>query len=126
MRVPVATIMVPNTVSWDRDMDHVIEVMKRRGPPTVRVVPSKRKGVQWEALEGSHRVRAAALLGIPVILKPVRLGDKVAGGTLWVREYLEQDTRRHPTAEEILKVLRCKVGRWYRPQITVIITKERP
>ena len=53
----------PNT---DRE---VVAEMKRRGPPRIRAYFD---GEVWHAREGTHRLRAAKLLGLPPVLVPVR------------------------------------------------------
>jgi len=48
----------------------VVEEMKALGRPSIRAVWLENKGM-WAALEGCHRIRAAAKLGLEPIMMPV-------------------------------------------------------
>jgi hypothetical protein len=51
-------------------LDRVVEQMKVLGPPKLRAVWCEDRGF-WAALEGCHRTRAAAKLGLTPIIVPV-------------------------------------------------------
>lgn len=51
-------------------LDHVVAEMLRRGPPVLRACWDPVGGL-WHAREGTHRLRAAHLLGLAPILVPV-------------------------------------------------------
>lgn len=48
-------------------LDHVVREMTRRGPPRIRAHHDAQTGA-WFALEGTHRLRAAKLLGVAPVL----------------------------------------------------------
>lgn len=52
-------------------LNHVIEQMRRLGPPKIRAYFDPVSGA-WMAQEGTHRLRAAKRLGIPPVMVPVR------------------------------------------------------
>ncbi len=49
-------------------LEHVIGEMRRRGPPVLRAYFD---GEVWYAREGTHRLRAAKILGVVPILRSV-------------------------------------------------------
>lgn len=51
-------------------LDRVVEQMKELGPPEIRAVWCEDRGF-WAALEGCHRTRAADMLGLTPIIKPI-------------------------------------------------------
>jgi hypothetical protein len=52
----------------------VVESMRALGSPEIRALWI---GDAWVALEGSHRVAAAAELGVPVVVVPVSEDDEI-------------------------------------------------
>ena len=50
-------------------LDHVIAEMRHRGPPVLRAYYD---GDMWHAREGTHRLRAAKILGLTPVIVPVR------------------------------------------------------
>jgi hypothetical protein len=58
------TIRIPNPPGRGH-LKYVMATMKRRGSPRIRAIRHNRS---WVALEGSHRVSAAAKLGIPITI----------------------------------------------------------
>jgi hypothetical protein len=56
----------------------VTEQMRTLGSPVIRAVETS---YGWAAIEGCHRIRAAAALGVPVRIVPVEYSDDVAPGT---------------------------------------------
>ena len=52
-------------------LEHVVAEMMRLGPPVLR---AHYDGEMWHAREGTHRLRAAKLLGLAPILVPVPWG----------------------------------------------------
>lgn len=51
-------------------LDQVVEKMRELGPPRIRAHRDAQSGT-WFALEGTHRLRAAKLLGVAPIMVPV-------------------------------------------------------
>ena len=73
--------------------------MARLGPPTIRAV---RDGKIYFAIEGSHRIAAAARLGMTPIIKEVTLTDRVRhdfdniGDRASVAEIIAYLSGKHP------------------------------
>lgn len=57
---------------------HVVEQMRSLGMPTIRACWA---GDHWEAIEGSHRLAAAAALNLPVTIVEVRYDDTIEAGS---------------------------------------------
>lgn len=68
-------IFVPNHASTAH-LAEMIEGLKKNGAPTVRAIW---QGDHYRALEGSHRVAAAKVLGLPVIIEELQPTDKMLG-----------------------------------------------
>ena len=69
-----ATIYTPNA-AYAGHLEEVIALMETMGSPTIR---AKWAGDCYYAIEGSHRVAAAAKLGIPVIIVEVDNDDEIS------------------------------------------------
>ena len=72
MGVHVAMVIV-NPLHWYHRPDHlarVVEQMRLMGPPTIRASWDEVGGL-WHAHEGTHRLRAALVLGMAPTLVPV-------------------------------------------------------
>lgn len=68
----MAVIVTPLHAYFDAaHLDHVIGEMVRRGPPRIRASHDTATGA-WFAAEGTHRLRAAARLGLAPVMVPVR------------------------------------------------------
>ena len=52
-----------------KHLEHVVEVMRRLGPPTIRAYFD---GEVWHAREGTHRLRACLALGVVPRLRAVK------------------------------------------------------
>lgn len=63
----------------DDKLQEVIAEMRRLGPPTIRVVDC---GDYLMALEGTHRIAAAAVLQMPLNLVSLEQGDLVEADSL--------------------------------------------
>ena len=60
-----------NPLHWYHREDHlrhVVAEMRRRGPPRIRAYFD---GEVWHAREGTHRLRAAKILGVVPVMIPV-------------------------------------------------------
>lgn len=68
-----ATIYAPNDPYRAKTLAECIRLMKMAGSPTIRCVDFKK---YWRAIEGSHRLKAASILKVPVIIQPVAVGDE--------------------------------------------------
>jgi len=71
-----ANVVAPHPPDDRKHLRRVGEEMRKKGPPTVRAYWN---GREWEAIEGAHRLAAAADLGLPVRIKPVKLDDVFSG-----------------------------------------------
>jgi len=70
-------ITAPNRVDPDILPD-VVRRMKSLGPPVIRAIPLADKRVDhWLALEGSHRIAAAKKLDMAVIIRPMKLNQRI-------------------------------------------------
>lgn len=103
-----AFIYSPNDVIKEH-LKRVMKIMARKGPANLRA--TKIKG-RWHAIEGSHRLKAAQLLKMPVVIKPVLLTDQFKLG--WM-------SGQKRSVEEILKIIRG----WhdsilYRPEVFIV------
>lgn len=58
----------------DSHLEQVMHEMAVLGSPTINAVWMECHGI-WAALEGCHRIRAAAALGIEVNIDPVEYSD---------------------------------------------------
>jgi hypothetical protein len=83
----------------------VVREMKRRGPPKLRAIE---EGGVWHALEGSHRIKAAVHLRLPVILLRQKKRNRITTDVL----------DRKASVKEILKTLMSE-WRGSRPRYTV-------
>lgn len=63
-------IALIHTFFDNKHLDEVVEEMRVLGPPRLRAIWLEDKGM-WAALEGCHRTRAAARLGLEPIIVPV-------------------------------------------------------
>lgn len=95
----MSNIIIPNATRPDHLAD-VIAAMREMGAPRVHAVWA---GEMWVALEGSHRIAAAAALGLTPEIIPVEYGntyvddidpDHVDGWT--VEEFVDRSWR-NPT-----------------------------
>lgn len=77
---------------------HVIAEMERRGPPVIRASWDEQAGI-WHAREGTHRLRAAKLLGIAPVLVPVP----------WKRSPAARERARHAAAKYAHRFERIEV-----------------
>lgn len=74
----MATIFAPHKLT-KQDAEHLAEVtatMQERGAPTIRALWAPEHGV-WLALEGSHRLRAAADLDLVPVVQELALDEVV-------------------------------------------------
>jgi hypothetical protein len=62
----VTTLHAYYSPAW---LSHVVFEMARRGAPRIRAYHDVQTGA-WFAFEGTHRIRAASLLGIAPVLVP--------------------------------------------------------
>jgi len=74
-----STISTPHGPNPTR-LEEVSQVMRRRGPPTIRVYDA---GDHYMALEGCHRVAAAVALGLPVRVKLLAESDLIRHDWDW-------------------------------------------
>jgi hypothetical protein len=70
-------LTTPNGINREVFPD-IVRRMKSLGPPVLRAVPFPGKRVDhWLALEGSHRVAAAKKLGLVIIIRPMKLSQRI-------------------------------------------------
>jgi hypothetical protein len=67
------TIVAPHE-TFPAKLAAVKAEMEKLGPPTIRAFFN---GEIWLAVEGSHRIAAAAELGIPVEIDPMKWDDEI-------------------------------------------------
>jgi len=63
-------------------LDHVSEDMKLLGSPTIHVAYSADRDLCC-ALEGTHRLRAAEILGIPVKIEEIECDETILSAYTW-------------------------------------------
>jgi len=76
------TMHAPN----QQHLARIVQEMKVLGAPTIRVVDC---GDHYVALEGTHRIAAAAQLGISLILDVLEEDDLVPGDSLDWQDFLQ-------------------------------------
>jgi len=77
LRVKYVYITTPNRPD-SRILSNVMWLMESMGPPIIRAVPAIGERVdRWIALEGSHRVAAAKKLGMAIIIRPMKLNQRI-------------------------------------------------
>ena len=72
--VGTVPVSMPNPVVSPDRLRRVTADMRSMGPPVLRAV---REGETWHLVEGSHRVKAAQALGLPVELVEISTADPV-------------------------------------------------
>ena len=113
MKQQIVDIVVPNSVLRDSPdhLTYVKGVMLRLGPPRIRAVFMRKR---WHALEGSHRTLAAKQLGIPIIIVPMRMDDRMVSDVFYWERYV--------VVRNIVKTLR----QWrFRPVRRLVAVIER-